>query len=1310
MKVRIYKSGGTTGRFISKLEKFTSLPQAAMGAQVDQEKELKLEIAKLIDDKNVPSNAIVSQLVNGGYNYQYAKGLVDDVLEDIEEGYYSSKSKRGKKQSMLDSELIASEDEKREKKKLELEEEENQDRKARKQMSANMQNDIQQTAEDTEAEDEDDEAYDEEYMNAGSPYDEASEEGMELATAQYGAVVDEPMIQWPGMQMDLNTMRYGGVPDKKKFIKSTVKQLRKAEMGMQKNPSIGQQPNPYGTINNPLGDNLTPNKSLVSAIKNTAQNFADEERYKQEAENMYNQQFMQPMAEAGGADNWSTNLHNYGEALQHMMPNINASGMNTSFDGQEMSFGGSSRRIRRANRALFGLPTAPPFVNTEYEFGPLGGVRKSQATYDMSKMAEMLKANPNLLNMFMPKIATGNQGGFFNNFGMSSFPYGFNQGFSSGYTTRTVSSAPTTRLKWVTQTINNAADPGKNHEAANLNNNPDLTDKKKKYQEYINEYNYDAQQNPLAPNMARQAPITFEEFTAKGEDGLSEYDWWVKTRSPQAKSSTTEVKNEAPKNKDVQSKSNSSNKSSKPKSNNSSSVSNKSSVNDPDAKVAPPSKPVAEPKKVTPPEVKSWHEDSGSGDLDYWELIKTGAKMLMPGLGGWFEDGGFVDFERPDLNRFIYGGNEYEYGGSLRQFNPGGEQIDLKYKDARGMNYQDYMNRYNEMAADTRGGKYDPKTTNRAAPQTWAEWKAEQEAEKNPQGTNTNTATNFTSNTGTGTNTGTGATTYDQAYFTKLFQSDPNAKKGFEDFLRSQGVTPGTQTQQQQQNQGNMVYTNRAGNPVVGAGPANQNFGSMLGNMFGFNKDFKYFTSPQGQITAAMIGQMMKDPTKQVTQTSYKDRGKWFNPFDTKKITKWEVMNGAGNAAGTNNQGVNNQGANNQGTQGPGNAPGYQPGAFGPGYSGYNADANGNKIPDYLEVGSENKGTASSVTGPSSLNTSNNANASSIQPNVNPSGRIMSKSSGSGIASVYEPEDMGMTSNQGSQNVNASQKPAYNTLYPAGTRSTTGIDSTYEPEPTTPNSYVAPKPGPVLAPGVSNPMADPKYIPTGEDFNFGPVNQSTGSSGTNTSNPVVVPQGNEDFLDQLPMAYGGYIPSYMAYGGYMPDYGYGGMMYYNPGGTVVGPNPDFAGPQNTDITQDKNNNNIPDYMENKDGNLEYTLEEQNAWTWDKPKTARNINKGLDLTTDILNAASFAKSREKEMPEVMYAQDIDRQLAYKGVTRTNDGIDPKAGFETGRTFTGKYGGSKYKDGGGTYSKGKVYSLTMDEIREIQRNGGSVKFLK
>lgn len=1557
MKVRIYKSGGTTGKFISRLDKFTSLPTAAPGMQVDSERELKSQIADLIDKNNLSDRIVIQQLQNAGYTYDYSKKLVDSVMDEIEDDYYSSKRRRSKKkQSMMDSELIETEDERRERKREEedrLTEERNKKSKALSEDAVRDIDESYETEEDENDESDQDlqEDFDEDDEILMDDPNQVSEDALKLATAQYGMEMqdDRYNIQWPGMQMDLNTMRKGGIPNKKKFINSTVKQLRKAEMGMQKDPSIKKQPNPYGTLDNPLGINLTPNKSLVSAIKGTAQNFADEQRYKQEAESMYNQQF-----ENGGANDWATNLHNYGEALSHEMPDMSTTGLNTDFNGQQMSFGGTSRRIRRANRGMFGVPIAPPFVDTDYEFGPFGGVRKAKATYDMSKMSEMLKANPNLLKDYMSQVSDSMpKGRGLWNWWTSDAPgFNFNQSYS---TTRTVRSAPITKLKWFTESVNNAADPTKNNEVK-INNNPVSADQTKKYQDYIDWW---TSLGPAASGRGKAAPISINQFIAKDADGLSEYDHWVKrspgttmsTRASQpnltdeqllnynnfsSESEDRAISNEViptpyspitnkpispfntpvPRNEDMDFL-NSDRFSSEnldeslmypqdnsymmnTEGNNSPASSSSTTVNSSPYSLTPKQTGSQTEEFCYPgqscytlsddqswdrnifndlPEAltaygaankSDWFTDAEKFNETKLDLSKVTKKEAIeaiksripkqdlprmknldeyidkwlkfqkenqkaygttntvdlydydfsgdsPKYADWlnvsgkagaqnpydifgatpaldFEDyqkafGGSINNLQPDqygnLQKFIYGGDEYAYGGSLRQFNPGGEQIDPNYRDARGMNYQDYIDRHSELAG--KQVKNSPNSTytgaySTAAPQSWAEWKAEQEAEKNPNASTTNTSTTNTTTTNNTTNSNTSTNPYNQDYFSKLFQSDPNAKKGFEEYLRSQGLPTG----QDLKNKGTFNYTNSDGNPVIGFGPAKQNFGSMIGNMFGFSRDFDYYTSPDGQIDQAMIAQMMKDPTKTLVKTKYKE-GKWFNPFDKdKRITKWEVMNAAGNAA-NNDPNAKTNTTSNTDNKTDNTIPGWK------GYP-YALPGDENKNQPTTNINNQDisttEGSQEDVQDDQARDATGKIGRNEmLATNVNDQGEIVGignkgevintpqfyneRNSQRYTGTDIDGEKMYETYTDKDRlndafDVSGFSKKDFKKQGPAlfgdtkgGTRSElaneyeskgffgkrkmrrdfmkndlwdmpldSGAINERRGNPRISDNNFK---GPFPKPGVENPTSDPKYIPTGEDFNFS--SPPAGSTGGNQPSSVV-PQGNEDYLDQLPMAYGGYVPTYMAYGGYMPDYGYGGY-YDNGGSTVVGPNPDFVGPQANNFAADADNNGIPDYLEVKDGKSDmainnvgnayinnasttdntekkdgptsYTLEEQTAKTWDPKKFGRNINRGIRGITDIAQKIGFTKSRQKQMPNVMYAQDVDRQVVYKGLD-DQEGSPMKVGYRIGRTFSGKFGGAKYESGGSTYSKGKVYSLTMEEIKEIQRNGGSVKFLK
>ena len=1275
MKVRIYKSGGSTGRFISKLERF--LPTAAKGIQVDEMKQLKEAIKYQLDDKNQSASSIMLQLVRGGYDYGSAKSLVDAAEEELEESYYK---KKRKKDSIMDSELIPDEDE------LEDNSSEEDDRKKRKELSRNMQDDIAQTAQDASDDDSDDDQEYDDMLNEGSPYDD------NLATAAFGMEVDDSKIQWPGMFNDMSSFKNGGAPNKKKFINSTVKKLMKAKAGMETDPTANQMPNPYGTLDDPRGVDLTPNKSIVAAIKGTAQSFVDEEAARKQAEEMYNQQLGMPTVEQGGANDWSTNLHNYGEALDHMMPNNNTTGYNTSFSGDQMAFGGT-RRVRRANKAFFGSPTALPGATTDYEFGPLGGLKKGRVEYDLGKLGQALKDNPQLASMLMPQMGMGmpRGGGLWNRWTSNNVPQ-FNPfgSYSSGYSSYSGSSSssygsPQSRLKWATQTVNNSADPSKNDEANKLKNNSDLTNKRQKYQEYINWWGAE----PIKEGISRQAPITFEEFVAPDSTGMSEYSYWSNKSVP-GSTPVGSVSSGSNPNKDaavvspvksnyVAPKKKSEKKQEAPISSNPVGASVSPAANWLSTEHSKTLKPLDVPKAKTYVEDKD--EDQGSGP-GVWDYIKMGAQMLHPGMSFPFAEGGFVDFERPDLNRFVYGGDEYEYGGGIRQFGPGGpNQVDPNYRDAGGRNYQDYIN---WQGAE----KIDPKMS-RQAPLSWADWKAEQEADKKPAGT---------------TQGNTGNTTYDQSYFDNMFKNDPKFKQGFEQFLQSKGMP--TNSQRQQQGKGNVQWTNNQGTPLVGTGPANRGFGSGLLNAVGLNKDFKAYYSPQGQITREMISQMMKNGTNKVTETKFKDRGNRFNPFDNKKVTEWEVNPATGQpvpVAPAPMGPVNNPAANNM-------APTNN---VGPINTGENTGID--QTPDDWQYNQPAMDYMNKSLSIGQGNSQNNLSSQDALSGVDGTQSTTANGSGNQPNGTRYVEGMEIGRNQMLQtNTDANGNPmgvdSKGRLVSSGPQSSNNVGRNQMFQTNTDsegNPMGVNNKGQLVSSGNTSPVPPPAPQP-----------QPAGGGILNNVGPT-----NE--MDDTGMAYGGYmrqggyIPEYMVYGGYMPDYGYGGMMHYNPGGTVVGPNQDFSGVQQNNIAEDKDGNKIPDYLElgkdpamGADANKapsKYRLEEENAWSFDPKKAGKAVDTGLTAFNELDKRVEFAKNREQENSQFMYASDIDRQLAYRGVT-DQEGVDKKVGYETGRTYTGKFGGAKMAKGGSTYAKGKVYSLTMDEINEIKSRGGSVKFIK
>jgi hypothetical protein len=210
-------------------------------------------------------------------------------------------------------------------------------------------NDIQQQAMDDDLEDDEyQDVAEQEYFgfaNGGLVKANFGIDVQNMPNAQYSQGEEQPFITWPTMEGDL--MRDGGVPNKRSFLKKMTKHLMKANMGMQQD---SEAPSPYGDVSNPMGKNVSNKQNFVSAVNNQAQMF----QAKQQAEQMYN----------------------------NMM--------------DTMQFGGGfrNRRIRRANKALFGLPMMPPGTSVDYEFGPLGGLRRASAETDLTQLSELFKMLP----------------------------------------------------------------------------------------------------------------------------------------------------------------------------------------------------------------------------------------------------------------------------------------------------------------------------------------------------------------------------------------------------------------------------------------------------------------------------------------------------------------------------------------------------------------------------------------------------------------------------------------------------------------------------------------------------------------------------------------------------------------------------------------------------------------------------------------------------------------------------------------------------------------------------------------------------
>ena len=259
-------------------------------------------------------------------------------------------------------------------------------------------NDIQQQAADDDLEDDEyQDVAEQEYFgfaNGGLVKANFGIDVQNMPDAQYSQGEEQPFITWPTMEGDL--MRNGGTPNKRSFLKKMTKHLMKANMGMQTDSDV---PSPYGDVNNPMGNNVSNKQNFLSAVNNQAQTF----QAKQQAEQMYNN--MYGMAEGGdkmsGFDTTTfgppadqhdpmEHLNIYGESLSREFQDP------TSMETKEMQFGGGfrNRRIKRANRALFGLPMMPPGASVNYEFGPLGGLRRASAETDLSQLAQMFNMLP----------------------------------------------------------------------------------------------------------------------------------------------------------------------------------------------------------------------------------------------------------------------------------------------------------------------------------------------------------------------------------------------------------------------------------------------------------------------------------------------------------------------------------------------------------------------------------------------------------------------------------------------------------------------------------------------------------------------------------------------------------------------------------------------------------------------------------------------------------------------------------------------------------------------------------------------------
>ena len=405
-----------------------------------------------------------------------------------------------------------------------------------------------------------------------------------------------------------------------------------------------------------------------------------------------------------------------------------------------------------------------------------------------------------------------------------------------------------------------------------------------------------------------------------------------------------------------------------------------------------------------------------------------------------------------------------------------------------------------------------------------------------------------------------------------------------------------------------------------------------LRGLTGLSRDFNYFTgdNPGNWNIPEGMTNLRKE--------SFKDRGKWYNPFDTKRVTTYEYSKpGEPGAPGT-------PGAS--GT--PGSTTGTDANEYGvrtntEGLSGKAARAirRGERRTERQTRRGMEEFPEAFQEGP--IGTTNTTPNPSVQPTPSPTNQPMAPrfNSGTGMSSIFEgldvpPPNSYQTPATGSNPSVGNFSQRYNTG--------SGMSSVFE------GLDVPPVNNPLVQP---NPMSQPLYKP----------GSGSGSGMFNVSG---------EFEE------GGYIPDYYTFDGYLPMAGTG----------IVSDTPDFQ------VPQDPNS-------------VKYRIEEQSGWSWDPNQLGNTIGVGSNIASNILEDIQSVGAKRFGSNKQNYARDIDRQLAYRGVT-DQEGIDKKAGFESGRTYTGKYGGSKYKSGG-QYKSGGTYSLTQEQIDQIRKMGGDVEFI-
>jgi len=1102
--------------------------------------------------------------------------------------------------------------------------------------------------------------------------DDEEDEGMARYGGQYadggqfapGSIIPQPKKPYYiGMDAEPfdNAYKHGGMT-KGAYVKKRIKELRKAAQGEEvKNNETNISPR--GTIDSPSGF-TTPEKNVASIIKQTG----NEAKLKETAENEYQQ---------------------YQEST-----------MGDNFNGKFL-FGGRNRKIKRANKAMFGTPIAIPGVDVNYEFGPLGGLRKATADWDLDAIGGLAQ--------FLPGMA------------------GMMPGMGGRY--KAVSYPAQVRKKTVS-TINNAAldDVAKQNPNSTAAQN-NRSDKKNEiscppgsvYDPSLG-HCVDQEGNMVRsivdlPDPEELLGNPFENPNARMLSGKKT----MKATGPSSSASSTAaaqstqapVAGGAP----LQSQQALMSSSMNPVLNAQGQqlTSNASNMMYGQQGLPPVASSAAvdqssQYKGVYDPETDSYIDDSSmlydfmtnnpdivndpTMEQQYIQMgytpedWNTAKSKYLTGK----EHGGFVDAANMDPNmlaKFIYGGDEYAYGGDV---------LPQAYDGFAG-NFQKQMldtkNRINQMGRKN-PADYNPFKGNAFGKATTG---------VQPSGTVGNRF-QPTSQPNTGT-------------------TQPGGSSGIMSQQRSEELAKMTPEQRAAEDKKNeamirQMMQGQQGNPFMGNAFGNQQ--SWMGRPqrlgFGLTRDFNYGSS------YSPVNWKVPEGTKHLRQETYKDRGKWYNPFDTKRITDYYADP---NDEGASGDLINKQGSgkniktasNNQSAKDKLIASGWDASELttqeeidqaiahdelinsgakmsdniGEPPTSMKTLSTAPNLPDQLESGAPSRMQplpASEIplqgTQNTELDLPENQGETELQSNPFTGDAFQGNEFGT-AAGVTPSQNMRFS--QGPNNFSLSADNSNQLAGNAFGTSSTGVTGNANmsrpaaPSPTYPQ------------PGVENPMADPKFVPTPQDYNPGSKPASTGTMPSQQSNPNYTEEN--DPLNQMPMAYGGY----MADGGYIPEYmAYGGYMPHAKAGITVD-NPEFSDP-----------NFIGREIANS------------AYTFSGPEFSANMRLGKKVATNIAEAGEQAK-QGYDMALQNRSSDAGNTSGQSGFGSAEvTGTDADAGQMGSKGHYDQYGvnvGSTGYSGnnlitkkGGSinsqYSKGKVYSLTSQQIKAIEAAGGKVEYIK